>query len=385
MTPPIFIILSSSKKSQESEDPVKLSKNDFEWILRGAMMKELIIEGLKHRIFITVLFLTIHGFSQEISALYEKSNGGVVFVQTMQTEELYEEGLKTMSGLAGFGSGFVISKEGDILTAAHLIQTAEQIMVTFADGEQIPARVLYSFPLADVAMIRTVTPKSTPLTVLKMGDSDKVKTGDQVFIIGAPYGLRRSLSVGYVSGKYKRDPSFNGLVTNEYIQSDAAINIGSSGGPMFNMSGEVIGIASFILSRTEGFQGLGFATTSNIAKKLLLEEHSIWTGIESDLVFGALAQVLNLPQSGGVLVQRVAPRSLGDVMGLHGGQYRFSFEDQELILGGDIILTLEKIPLTNEENLIRSWYKLQSLKSGDSINITILRSGEVIEIQKMIP
>lgn len=340
---------------------------------------------MKNAFYILVLVLTIQGFSQKISTLYENTHDAVVLIQTMRTEVLYEEGLTTMSGLKGLGSGFIISKEGDILTAAHLVQTAEHIIVTFSDGEEIPAKVLYSFPAADVALIRLENPKSTPVTILKLGDSDKAKTGDQVFIIGAPYGLKHSLSVGYISGKHKRDAAYNGLVTSEIIQSDAAINVGSSGGPMFNMKGEVIGISSFILSLSKGFQGLGFAASSNIAKKLLLEEQAIWTGIESNLVSGPLAEILNLPQSGGVLVQRVASHSLGDLLGLEGGHYKIIVENSELILGGDIILKLDEIPLTNEDNLIKSWYTLQSLKSGDYLNITILRRGKIIEIHKMIP
>lgn len=325
------------------------------------------------------------GFSQKISSLYENANEAVVLIQTIQTEVHYKGGLTTMSGLNGFGSGFVISGAGDILTVAHLVQTAEYIIVTFADGEEIEAKVMYSYPLADVALIRIVTPKSTPLTVLKLGDSDKAKTGDQVFIIGAPYGLKRSLSVGYISGKYTRQPLFNGLVTSEIIQSDAAINIGSSGGPMFNMKGEVIGIASFILSRSQGFQGLGFASTSNIAKKLLLEQHAVWTGVQSNFVYGPFAGILNLPQKGGVLVERVAANSLGDKIGLQGGYYKTIIEDEEFILGGDIILMVEKIPLTNEDNLIKSWYKLQTLSSGDFLRIKLLRRGKILEISKMIP
>lgn len=325
------------------------------------------------------------GFSQKISSLYENTNEAVVLIKTLQAEVLYDRGLATMSGLNGFGSGFVISEAGDILTVAHLVQTAEYIIVTFADGEEIEAKVLYSYPLADVALIRTLTPKSTPLTVLKLGDSELAKTGDQVFIIGAPYGLKSSLSVGYISGKYTRKPLFNGLVTAEIIQSDAAINMGSSGGPMFNMKGEVIGIASFILSRSQGFQGLGFATTSNIAKKLLLEEHAIWTGIQSSFLNGQLAEILNLPQKGGVLVERVAANSLGDKLGLQGGYFKTILEDKEFILGGDIILMVEEIPLTKEENLIKSWYKLQELKSGDLIRFTLLRRGKIEKMSEIVP
>lgn len=330
------------------------------------------------------LLLGAQGFSQKISTLYEQVNKAVVLIKTAQTEIIYEEDIMTMTNHRGYGSGFIISKQGDILTASHLVQTAEKITVVFADGEEVNAKVLYSYPIADVALIRLLTPKSTPLYIAKMGDSDQVKIGDQIFIIGAPYGLKHSLSVGYISGKYKHELPDDRFLSTEFFQSDAAINQGSSGGPMFNMKGEVIGIASFILSRSKGFQGLGFATSSNIAKKILLEDHAIWTGLEVNFIFGPLAEILNMPQNGGLLVQKVAKLSPGNDMGLRGGRYEIIIEGETLILGGDIILAIEEIPLINEHNLLKAWRKLQTLKPGNSLNITILRKGKIIELTKEI-
>jgi len=334
---------------------------------------------------VLVLLMTSLGFSQTISKLYEQSSEAVVMIRTLQTGLAFEDGLPVLSSLSSLGSGFVISGEGEILTVAHLVQTAERIYVKFSDGEELSARVLYSYPLADVALIKLITPKSTPLVSVNLGNSDHMKIGDQVFIIGAPYGLRHSLSVGYISRKYKREPSYNGLVTTEYFQSDAAINEGSSGGPMFNMKGEVIGIVSFLVSRSQGFQGLGFAASSNIAKKLLIEEHAIWTGIKVNFISGPLIEVLNVPQEGGLLIQKVAPNSLGGIMELKGGVFEMTLQNENLILGGDIVLTLDGIPLINETNVIKAWYVLQGLKMGDSLKITILRKGKILEIEKEIP
>lgn len=326
---------------------------------------------MKNTIYILVFLIGSQSFSQKISKLYENCNEAVVFIKTKRTES------------KGYGSGFVISEKGDIMTASHLVQTAEQIFVTFADGEEMEAKVMYSYPLADVALIRLSVPKND-LKVLKLGDSDKTKIGDEVFVIGAPFGLERSLSVGYISGKHKRESSANGLMTAEFIQCDAAINEGSSGAPVINKKGEVIGIASFIISRSHGFQGLGFAATSNIAKKILLEEKAIWTGLDLSFISDSFAEIFNIPQKGGILVQVVAKGSLGEFMGLQGGHYKIAIEDEELILGGDIILTVDKIPLIDEENLIKAWYKLQELGSGDYLSITILRKGKIIEISRTI-
>ncbi|MBC8755882.1 trypsin-like peptidase domain-containing protein [Kordia sp. YSTF-M3] len=340
---------------------------------------------MKYILHVFILLITLQGFSQTISTLYEQSSSSVVLIKTMQTNMTFRAGIPVVNSLSNYGSGFVISNEGEILTASHLVQTAEKICVIFTDGEELLARVLYSYPLADVALIKIITPKSTPLVTVKLGNSDHSRIGDQVFIIGAPFGLRHSLSVGYISRKYKREPSYNGLVTTEFFQSDAAINKGSSGGPMFNMKGEVIGIVSFLVSQSHGFQGFGFAASSNIAKKLLLEEHAIWTGLEANFISGPIVEVLNVPQKGGILIQKVAPFSLGSIMELQGGIYEIIIENDNLILGGDIILTLDDIQLVSEESVLKAWYVLQGLKLGDSLRITILRKGKILEIKKEIP
>jgi len=325
------------------------------------------------------------GISQNISELYDQANESVVLIKTLQPEVFGQGQMKTMVTLEGLGSGFVISKEGDIMTASHIVQSAALIRVVFSDGEEVSAKVLYSYPMADVALIRLTKPKSTPLSVVTLADSDKVKIGDQVFVIGSPFGLGHSLSVGYVSGKYSKKQVSRGLMKTEFIQTDAAVNEGSSGGPMFNMKGEVIGIASFILSHSEGFQGISFAATSNVAQELLCEGHPIWTGIEAYFVSGPLAEILNLPQPAGVLVQKVAPLSLGDTLGLHGGFYHLNFEEENLMAGGDILLSLENIPLTNEENLTKAWSLLQNIRPGDTIRTTILRKGKVMKLSAKIP
>ena len=340
---------------------------------------------MKYLFHVLILLITSQGFSQKISKLYERSGEAIVLITTMQSQMTFNNGIPVKKALSAYGSGFVISSEGDILTASHLVQTAEMICVTFSDGEELPAKVLYSYPLADVALIRLTSPKSTPLVSVKMGNSDHTKIGDQVFIVSSPFGLRHSLSVGYISRKYKREPSYNGLVTTEFFQSDAAINDGSSGGPMFNMKGEVIGIVSFLVSQSHGFQGLGFAASSNIAKKLLLEEHAIWTGLDTNFIYGPITEVLNVPQEGGLLIQKVAPFSLGSIMELQGGIYKATIENTTLILGGDIVLTIDNIPLINEESILKAWYVLQELKRGDSLKITVLRKGKVLEIIKEIP
>jgi len=145
-----------------------------------------------------------------------------------------------------------------------------------------------------------------------------------------------------------------GMTKLEFLQTDAAVNKGNSGGPIFNLNGEVIGIVSYILSESGGFQGLGFAVSSNVAKELLLEQHSFWTGIESNLISSEFAKILNVPQGGGVLVQRVVSNSPLGKAGVLGGKYVTSIEGEEFILGGDIILAIDGLATTTVEEIIGS-------------------------------
>ena len=331
------------------------------------------------------LLITITSYGQGISELYNKANKAVVLIKTSQPEVVGVGFPKLLINIKGIGTGFVISEDGEIMTAAHVVQTAEDISVEFYDGEEVSAKVMYSYPAADVALIKLNSAKSTPLNVVKLTNSDNVKIGDQIFVIGAPFGLSHFLSVGYVGGKHSRRHVETGFVTTEFLQTDAVINEGSSGAPMFNMQGEVIGIASFILNSSKGFQGLGFAATSNIAQKLLCEDRALWTGIDAYLITGALAEVFNLPQESGLLIQKVAGLSFGDFLGLKGGLYAMTFEDEELVVGGDILLSVEEIPLINENNLHKSWLLMQELKKGDTFKIKILRKGVIIDITKIIP
>ncbi|MFX0558606.1 S1C family serine protease [Maribacter sp. CXY002] len=340
---------------------------------------------MKNKLVLLFIFLYNLSYSQQISDLYEKANAAVVLIRTIKPELVDLGNQQYTVGLEGIGSGFVISKTGEIITASHIVQTAEEITVVFNDGEEVPARVLFTYPAADVALIKLSTPKSTPLLPVRLGDSDKVRIGDQVFIIGAPYGIGQSLSVGYVSGKHGRKHMSGGFLNTEFIQTDAAINEGSSGAPMFNTKGEVIGIASFILSHSHGFNGLGFASSSNIAKTMLNKEHSIWTGIEAFFITDTMAEILNVPQSGGILVEKVASTSLGHKLGLKGGSYAMTLEGETIWVGGDIILKLEDIPLTDNTNLLKAWQKLLSLKTGEPLSFTILRKGKLMVLKDTMP
>jgi len=252
------------------------------------------------------LFFASQAQAQQLREMFSKANPSVVVIRTVERRVTPQA--QGLTSLPGLGSGVVISTDGKILTAAHVVQAADQVAVEFADGKKERAHVVASYPRADVAIVQLDFP-IPGLVPAKLGNSDAVQVGDDVFIIGAPYGLSHSLTVGHVSGKHLSKESIAGLSKVEVFQTDAAINQGNSGGPMFNMAGEVIGIVSQILTTSGGFQGVGFAVTSNVASKLLLNKKSFWTGIDGYLLTNELARIFNVPQSAGLLVMRAAENS----------------------------------------------------------------------------
>ena len=186
--------------------------------------------------------------------------------------------------------------------------------------------------------------------------------------------------MGYISGRHKPNSTFSGMSRVEFFQTDAAINQGNSGGPMFNLQGEVIGIVSYIMSRTGGSEGLGFAVTSKVARQLL-EQKSFWSGVNGYLLSGDLAEVFNVPPPGvGLLVQRVAAGSPAEQLGLKAGSTRATIADEELVVGGDIILAILGIPLSSPNSLAAIREKITGLSPGDMVTVTVLRGGKTMTL-----
>ncbi len=339
------------------------------------------------RLFITLLaILPIATFAQDLSAMFEKVSPAVVQIQTKEKEVVGAGMAKQMVTAEGLGSGILISEDGKILTAAHVVQTAEEVKVIFKNDEEIPAKILGADKTADVALIKLVWPPSDKnLFIPKVGDSDKVKVGEQVFVIGSPYGLSQSLSVGHISGKHKKRSVSHNMNLMEFFQTDASINTGNSGGPMFNMDGEVIGIVSYILSESGGFQGLGFAATSNMATRLLLDEKGIWFGVDGVMVPPALAYIFNLPQKGGILIQKVADLSPGSMMGLQGGVFEMELEGEKFLVGGDIVLSMLGVKIEKADDMLDIKGKLAQLKSKDEITVQVMRGGKIVDLKYVMP
>lgn len=317
----------------------------------------------------------------DLRAVFKKVSPAVVEIRTMsvdqvainlQTDEFVEH--------RGLGSGVLIDSNGLILTASHVVQAADKIVVVLSDGRVIPAKVISSAPQGDVALIALDEKKDLPEPIV-LADSDLVEVGLPVVVVGAPYGLSHSLSSGYVSGRHKIDSMSLGSGKIEVFQTDAAINVGNSGGPLLNLDGEMIGLISHIKTLSGGFEGIGFAVTTNQVQALL-EKTDFWSGVEGRLVEGRVAELLNVPQSAGLLVQRVSANSPGAEMGLRPSSVLISFDGEEYMIGGDIILRIGDMEVTGDKNFdekVRS-YIHGKCAGTHRLEITYLRAGKVLTV-----
>lgn len=322
--------------------------------------------------------------AETLRKVFKKVDGAVIVIQTNHKDVVVGPE-KRFTSLPGLGSGVLISADGKVLTAAHLIQTADEVSAQFENGEIVKAKVVSSDPSADVALLQLerVPPGNK---VAKLGDSDAVEVGDEVFVVGAPLGFSHSLTVGYISARHKPNTMYGGMARAEFFQTDAAINEGNSGGPMFNMQGEVIGIVSHIISKSGGFEGLGFVVTSAIARQILLEKNPYWSGVEGYLIAGDLAKVFNLPKPAGMLIQRVSSQSSAALVGLRPGSIIATINGQSLLVGGDIVLEIQGVPILPDgvsSSVIRD--RMTQLKSGDEIKVVVLRAGETKTLTTRVP
>jgi serine protease Do len=335
------------------------------------------VAGMSLLLFALCSFAVEHeSHGQQLRDVFRTVQRAVVIVRTEQIglAPYPQQGLVSSNGL---GSGVLISNDR-VLTAAHLVESADRTVVEFSQGEVIPARVIGCALSADVALLQ-LDRSPANYSAAKLSDSDQVAVGDEIFVVGAPYGISNTLTAGHVSGRRVLDKSTPGASV-EFLQTDAAINGGNSGSPIFNLQGEVVGIVSNIMSKWGGSEGLAFAATSNTARRALLDQKPFWTGIEGLLVERNLAKALNPPQSAGILVQRVAEGSIAARAGIRPGILRANIEGDEVILGGDIILSVNEISVEEDSDLDKIYGRIAQLKTGENLVITILRQGKILKL-----
>jgi S1-C subfamily serine protease len=318
--------------------------------------------------------------AESLGQTFRRVNPSVVVIRA-EGSDVQEGGLTRFTET---GSGVLVSADGLVMTAAHVVETMDQIKVEFLGGETVRARIVTSEPAADLTLLKVerVPPGSQVAT---MGDSDTVQVADPVFIVGAPYGLSHSMSAGWISARWPANSVYRAMPLAEFLQTDATINTGNSGGPMFNAAGQVVGIVSHNISKSGGSEGLGFVVTINTARRLLLERPSFWSGLDGRLISGPIAQILNLPQPTGYLVKTVTKGSPGEAVGLRGGAVLATIMREQLVVGGDIILKVNGIPVSEVTEHHRVQDILATVPPGGEFTMTVLRLGQVIELKGRHP
>jgi serine protease Do len=314
--------------------------------------------------------------AQTVGDVFRQVQPSVAVIRATGREVTARDSVRSFSEV---GSGVLIS-DGRVMTAAHVVQTMDEIHVELPGGETVGARIVASEPAADLSLLKLErVPAGT--SVATLADSDIVRIGDPVIIVGAPYGLVYSMSVGWISARWPANTVYKSMPLADFFQTTATINQGNSGGPMFNMAGQVIGIVSHNISKSGGSEGLGFVVTINTAKKLLLEQRSFWSGLEGRLLDNQLADLLNLPPKAlGYLVTTVAKGSPGEALGLRGGTKVAVIDGESIVVGGDIILKVQGIAVGGLETYEKIRDELRQLTPGATLTVTILRAGEIKDL-----
>jgi serine protease Do len=313
--------------------------------------------------------------AQKLDEVFRKASPTVVVVRARGRDV-------TASGVTRFtetGSGVLISGEGRVMTAAHVVNGMDEITVEGIGGEVVRATLISANAAADVSLLQ-LERVTNAMRVARVGSSDAVQVGEQVMVIGAPYGLSYSMSVGWISARWAPNTIFRDMPLAEFFQTTATINTGNSGGPLFNMAGEVIGIVSQNISQSGGSEGLGFVVTIDSAKILLVPRKVFWGALQGLLLTDRLATVFNVPGGAGFLVKTVAQGSTAWNMGLQGGDGTVTIGGKEIPVGGDIILSVEDIPVVSEDNIEKIRNALAGVAPGAEFKMSVLRAGKVIEL-----
>jgi putative serine protease PepD len=307
--------------------------------------------------------------------VYRTLSPGVVFIHSTSYARDF---LGFVEPQEGSGSGSIIDQQGNILTNYHVIEGAQKLSVSLGGQKEYAARIVGGDPDTDLAVIRLIEKPAGPLTVVPLGDSDKLVVGQKVLAIGNPFGLDRTLTTGVISGLQRPIRARNNRLIEGAIQTDASINPGNSGGPLLDSHGRMIGINSQILSPSGTSAGVGFAVPVSIAKRVvpqLLQTGQVTRpklGISTRNV-SAFRNQVDLPVSDGVLIVQVQRGGAAAAAGLRGLQ---PTEDGDVELG-DIIVGINNEKIANSDDLFRV---LDKHRVGDTVNVQIWRDGRNLSV-----
>jgi S1-C subfamily serine protease len=293
----------------------------------------------------------------------------------------------------GSGSGFVYDTEGHIVTNYHVVENAEQLLVTLADGGTYEAEIVGSDATNDLAVIRIDGVADLP-DPLVLGDSDNLQVGQFVLAIGNPFGLEQTLTTGVVSalGRVIQSPEDNRFI-GEAIQTDAAINPGNSGGPLLDLSGQVIGVNSQIISPSGASSGIGFAVSASTVRRVVPQLISNgkyshpWLGVQLLSLTSANVNALReagveVPVDSGVLVLEAVAGGPADKAGIQGGSREVRIGNYQVPVEGDIITAIDGQALASSQDL--TVYLETETTVGDTVELSIVRNGEEQVVQVVL-
>jgi len=314
---------------------------------------------------------------EAIVTLYNQTIPAVVEIKTVVRGNESPGGMFGTPNLRGQGSGFIVDKEGHILTNNHVVDGASSVNVTLHSGETLDAQVVGTDRENDLALLKVDTGKISSISPLPWGDSDNVKPGQMAIALGSPFGLEGSITVGIISGVERVMAGAHERSITNMLQTDTAINPGNSGGPLLDSKGEVIGINTAIQPSSNG---IGFAIPINNAKSLLPallqggEVSTPWLGISGTEIDQTLASKLDLATDHGVYVVSVMPDSPAEKAGLVPG----GSDQGSPTSGGDIITAINGREVTAVSDLLQY---LNTKKVGEQVSLTVIRGDETIVVE----
>jgi 2-alkenal reductase len=316
-------------------------------------------------------------------AIYRREAPGVVTVTSV-----FDGGIRAGDG--GQGSGFVLNREGEIVTNAHVVtegenrlREAEDVFVRFADGNQVPAEVLGADPFSDVALLK-IDPEGLTLRPLPLGVSADVKVGVPVAALGSPFGQEQSLSVGVVSAIDRSIRSLTNFQISGAIQTDAAINPGNSGGPLVDENGRVIGVNQQIQTTTGGSEGVGFAVPIDVVKRSIEQLRDegraeyAYLGVRSSDLYPQLVERFDLPVERGSWVQEVTPGGPAEEAGLEADGDEVPFQTAEYVPDGDIITAIDGQKVLDADDLSKL---IETRRPGETVTLELYRDGKRREVR----
>jgi S1-C subfamily serine protease len=312
--------------------------------------------------------------------VYRKSIGSVVNITSRVMTYDFFYGLVPQEGQ---GSGFVIDKEGHILTNYHVIADARQVEVTLNNRKKYKATIVGTDKSHDLAIVQI---KASDLQPMTLGDSTNLQVGQKVYAIGNPFGLAGTLTRGIVSSiRQVQEP--DGLVIDEAIQTDAAINPGNSGGPLLNWHGEVIGINTMIASSVGQSAGIGFAIPINTAKAVVNDLVTLGRvrrpalGVRTIPIDSEIADELGLAADYGLLIVQAVSGGAADRAGLRGGSERAYLGNIPITIGGDLIVAINGEKVESQQKLAQIMNKH---RAGDTVKVTIFRGKKQLEVSVVL-